>query len=600
MPSSAPRIPVLQWKKSKPGNSKLSGVLSILQRILRSVYRRKVSWPADESYLAMLSAKEYLWYLLQPITNMYNELHAPGALPNPVECVHVDLGEFINGVTFVAPGNILWDNIPVVLSFPGPLFDRQGYPSPQTLLAVSKAIECDSDLKTIIVTDFKDIAVFQTPSYVQSEHIFTRIQVSTCQPALTLRVITMAYMEAMLIRGRFINTAKPVPEVEDEELFARGPPMNPDDPLVPDEEVFATNQRYSDFDEVTLVKDPARALQFFRWVNHVRQHCSKLVTKEFLQAIQRQSPLSTDRVADNLAGSKSFSIKIESVISEGERSICSVYRCRVVSIDGNDVSDSPSLCLKLFDDRFQPRECPETNVQEPGAVTNEKPNGVSLECEEPDEDVDAYRDYLASIMRADQLVMTEAAAYNKLRPVQQGSIVPWFYGVHTFVLPDGMHLYGLLMEYIEGTKLHSGSGVEVSADRQIALIKSCRHGARVLDTADIAQHDWHRGQILFYTNPTSKLDHGVFIDFAITSQTYSVDRSVLTRNYLKVLMVLLGDFGDVWLNPALVWDYYDGVYHRDVNRAKRDSYIRTRFVLFVQLYVQTDYLSHCEDTILGW
>ena len=87
-------------------------------------------------------------------------------------------------------------------------------------------------------------------------------------------------------------------------------------------------------------------------------------------------------------------------------------------------------------------------------------------------------------------------------------------------------------------------------------IKSCRHGARVLDVADIAQHDWHSGQIILYTDPASKLDHAIFIDFAVTSQTYSSDNPVLMANYFDIFLVLGGTWGDVWMDKELVWDYY--------------------------------------------
>ncbi|KAI0091004.1 hypothetical protein BDY19DRAFT_1046768 [Irpex rosettiformis] len=240
---------------------------------------------------------------------------------------------------------------------------------------------------------------------------------------------------------------------------------------------------------------------------------------------------------------------------------------QIVSIDGKRVSDSPDLCLKLFDDRFQPKECPNEYDEATREADIERYNRMvryympwrKPEDSKVDDDYDSeYRDYFISAKHADQLAMTEAAAYDKLRSVQ-GSFIPWFYGVYTFTLPDGTHLYGLLMEYIEGTKLHSGADVqdpEISADRQITLIKSCRHGARVLDIADIAQHDWHQGQVLLYTNPTSKIDHAIFIDFASTSQTYSVDNMVLTDNYINLFMVLSGRCGSVWLDEELVWDNY--------------------------------------------
>ena len=67
---------------------------------------------------------------------MYNELQSPGAFPQPVECVHVDLGDCehffqlyslayifhsidVNSVTFDAQQARLRKAFPIVLSFVG-------------------------------------------------------------------------------------------------------------------------------------------------------------------------------------------------------------------------------------------------------------------------------------------------------------------------------------------------------------------------------------------------------------------------------------------------------------------------------------------------
>ena len=335
-------------------------------------------------------------------------------------------------------------------------------------------MEYDRRIMTIIVTNFDDMAVFQPPNNYQTEPKFIRI--STSQPALALRVVTMAYMDNTLIHGRFINMPPLNPD-DAEELLAHGPPIDPNEPLTPDEEVFTTHYQYSDFDEVTLLNDRPRALQFFRWLKHIREHCSKLVVRpgdevaavthaipstygrhledlvpplfpydesqlptqtiEHLRTIQRESPLAVSCIEDNLSKSASFSIKIEKSISEGDRSISTVYRCRITSIDGTPISDSPSLCLKLFDDRFQSLDFPYEDKEGPNeTIIEEHAEPLQVQGEQgawfrvSDEFLysDA-RNYFASIMHADRHVMTEVAAYAKLKPVQ-GSIVPWFYGIH--------------------------------------------------------------------------------------------------------------------------------------------------------------------------
>jgi len=90
----------------------------------------------------------------------------------------------------------------------------------------------------------------------------------------------------------------------------------------------------------------------------------------------------------------------------------------------------------------------------------------------------------------------------------------------------------------------------------LSQIQSCRHAARVLDVADVSQRDWHHGQILLHTNPVTKVDHAVLIDFASTTQTWEADDRNLLNSYFSVLHVLLGRRGDVGLDSQLVWKYF--------------------------------------------
>lgn len=57
--------------------------------------------------------------------------------------------------------------------------------------------------------------------------------------------------------------------------------------------------------------------------------------------------------------------------------------------------------------------------------------------------------------------------------------------------------------------------------------------------ADIAQCDWHGGQILFYTNPNSKIEHAIFVDFANAKQSYKTDELVYVSNYYGIFYTLL-------------------------------------------------------------
>ncbi|KAF9474448.1 hypothetical protein BDN70DRAFT_997048 [Pholiota conissans] len=92
---------------------------------------------------------------------------------------------------------------------------------------------------------------------------------------------------------------------------------------------------------------------------------------------------------------------------------------------------------------------------------------------------------------------------------------------------------------------------------------SCRHASRVLDAADINQLDRQTGQIILLTTP-EKVDHALFIDFALTTQTWNSDTSNHLGNCLEILDVLQDD--EVPFDEEIVlehsaepddWDYVD-------------------------------------------
>jgi hypothetical protein len=129
-------------------------------------------------------------------------------------------------------------------------------------------------------------------------------------------------------------------------------------------------------------------------------------TTAHLKATRRESPLVTAEIAESFGQSKSFKLRIQSILTDGSKhDLYTVYRCEITSIDDNPVS-SPSLCLKLFDDRFQPLPSPIGDV----------------------EDLDVPR-WFDTVIFAEVYALDEAFAYDKLRPVQ-GSVVPWFYSTY--------------------------------------------------------------------------------------------------------------------------------------------------------------------------
>ncbi|KAF8874525.1 hypothetical protein CPB84DRAFT_1853586 [Gymnopilus junonius] len=540
-------------------------VLSKLQSTLRFVHKRKILWPVEESIATNLPPNEYLKMLLGPIPQIFNQLHSPKALKAPMEYVPIAFGQSIYGATFKAEDFQKRNcSAPIIISLLDDIFDSNGNVSSCVKYALSKALEYNSSVPSIIVSNFKDLAVFSPPSWNRLEPVFERV--STTQPPLALRVISTAYLLEALPVGIYIDLPSPDLEFDEDLILPQGPPQDPNQPLLADDQVFVTCCRHSDFDLATLVRDRARALQFFRWHKHVQQRYSRPVahpndrltgvtnevgqifvdvrpiypfdaseipaeTAAHLKAVQRESSLMTAGIEESFKQSQKFTLKIQSVLAEGtERSICTVYRCQITSIDDNVVS-SPSLCLKLFDDRFQQLENP-----------NE------------DNDLDVAR-WFDRVVIAEMYALNEAFAYDKLRPAQ-GSVIPWFYGAHQFTLPDGTVLYGLLIEYIEGWELASDFTRELSPGRQIKLIQSCRHAVRVLDVGDVSQRDWHDGQILLYTNPTTKLDHAVLIDFASTTQTWQPEELNYISNYFGLFQVLRGVTGDPGFDRELVMKHY--------------------------------------------
>ncbi|KAF5344205.1 hypothetical protein D9756_011326 [Leucocoprinus leucothites] len=566
----------------------LKTVLWRLQQIFRAVHKRKIAWPIGTSPPSDLSPSEYLIILLSPIPDIFNQLHCPGVLDNPMKLVQLELGEGelylslnsrspkfvgIHGFTFEARDFERWNiTAPVILLLPGDLFDSQDRITPPVKVGLSRVLKHTPSVPSIIVTNLQDIVLFLTPTARRPGYCFEKIV--TDNPPLALRAISTAYLYDKLPDPYFIN----IPSLDGEDygpalVLPEGPHQDPAQPLHSDEEVFFGCQRHSDFDLVTLFRDRARALQFFRWHEHVQKEYAKLVahpgdaisavTNQFgrampdmhpifplnlselppdtaahIKEIERESPLLNTGFEELFLQSQRFTLQVDDIITEGsENGICTVYRCSITSIDGTNLSaPSPALCLKLFDDRFQKLDCPTKEFLEQ-LCDNEVPLSSG------------------QLLIAEILALNEVFTYNKLRVVQ-GSAFPLFYGMHQFTLPNGMVLYGLLMEYIEGWSLNSAYAQELSPDRQAMMIRSARQASRVLDVADITQHDWHSGQILLYTNPSTKLDHVVLIDFNFTSQTWDLDELNSYDNYFGVLRVLLGHEGNVAIKPEFVWDNF--------------------------------------------
>ena len=304
-----------------------------------------------------------------------------------------------------------------------------------------------------------------TPAQTGDSGAGTYERVKTTEFSLALRVVTAAYLDQELPAGVFLNCPDVDNGVDTDLVLPEGPQQNPSpQALHTDETIFATCQRHSDFDIPTLVRDRERALQFFRWHEHVQSHQSKIAvhsndvlnamtnetglrlvpfprplfplemsdlpkeTMSHLKEIQRQCPLMAAGIAGLLEKSKRFSLKIQDIIAEGTRhGFCTVYRCEITSIDGQPIMWCPPLCLKLFDDRFQRLSMPGTHPTFCLEDIDDQLQSFSIPDQSDSADILHHLFYC--MVFAEVSALTETLAYKKLQHVQ-GSIVPWFYGAH--------------------------------------------------------------------------------------------------------------------------------------------------------------------------
>ena len=344
------------------------------------------------------------------------------------------------------------------------LFDSSKNVSPHVVGALSDVFRCTPSVPSIIITDLQEIVVF-IPIEAGNSEAGNYQRVKTTEFSLALRAITAAYLDDELPARVFLNCPDVDNGVDPDLIFPEGPQQDPSPQALPaDETVFATCHRHSDFDIPTLVRDPERVSQFFRWKEYVQSHQSKIVahsndiltavtneiglrlvpsprplfplelsdlsieTMSHLKEIQRQCPLVAAGVADVLEKSKKFSLRIQDLIAKGTKhGFCTVYRCEIVSVDDQPIISCPPLCVKLFDDRFQsvPRSdtCPWFDLYK----ADDQLQSPSIPDELDSADVLHHLYYRMSF--AEVCALTETLAYEKLQQVQ-GSIVPWFYGTH--------------------------------------------------------------------------------------------------------------------------------------------------------------------------
>lgn len=240
-----------------------------------------------------------------------------------------------------------------------------------------------------------------------------------------------------------LSVPEPPTGIDEDLVLPEGPPLNPQLPVLSDSDIASTYARTSDFDEATLVRDRARAFQFFRWHEAIRKTASKVVahsgdtiqgathdisplffipklffplnpaeipsdTQAHLDAIHRPSPMFG--LQPSFDQSKKFGLRIDELIAEGtEWGMCTVYRCHITTLDGQPIESSPPLCLKLFDDRFASLRYPHQESEEFRALP--------------------LQILFSRVVQAELYALNEKLAYDKLQ-LAQGSTIPWFYGMH--------------------------------------------------------------------------------------------------------------------------------------------------------------------------
>ncbi|KAL4245248.1 hypothetical protein ABKN59_010812 [Abortiporus biennis] len=162
--------------------------------------------------------------------------------------------------------------------------------------------------------------------------------------------------------------------------------------------------------------------------------------------------------------------------------------------------ESPPLFLKLFVEGLFP-------VEEEHLLSEFNVESRSFE-EDPSR-------RLRSLNFADDMLRREEFAYSRLSTFQ-GTLLPHYYGIHTFTLDGVLSSYGMMLEIIPGLPFSEVHFEEWKKTRQVSFIRQLRHCIRVLLYAGIEQQDVHEDQVLLPQGQNYSEAAGtiVFIDFA--------------------------------------------------------------------------------------
>ncbi|KAJ8593597.1 hypothetical protein M405DRAFT_879263 [Rhizopogon salebrosus TDB-379] len=397
---------------------------------------------------------------------------------------------------------------PDVLKFPVIFFF--GADDGQFLLPMSASLERAlhslhrlSERNKIIITDFRTTVLI---NHVDEKLTTVDCEVAPSPSAVPLRYLLASYIQQPLPSDYF--------DLDTEDyVFTRGAPNNPRCPLPADEEIFATRRAHSDFDRYALVNS--------RWKAAMQARPKPVLVGTVLQAKsngfqQRKpfqprypvEPLPEDTLAylravarhtfpqfsQLLNLSQTFSLLLDEELTQSEgTAYARTFSCHIVTVDGQLISDDApkTLCVKLFDDSA----------------------AVILSHEES-----PLIAWSQTFYTAEDMIHNEINVYNRVE-FAWGSVVPQFYGAHSFTLQDGRTLFGILLEYVTPSEMKLEEQPEVA---QIAFIQSARHALRVLQYADISQLDWSIDQWICTHSPSPTASDltltCVLIDFSLTAQ----------------------------------------------------------------------------------
>ncbi|EMD33113.1 hypothetical protein CERSUDRAFT_57406 [Gelatoporia subvermispora B] len=196
------------------------------------------------------------------------------------------------------------------------------------------------------------------------------------------------------------------------------------------------------------------------------------VPPETLSAITRWSrPRSreADRILHSHCDSAitdGFSFTVTNIRRSGDNSFSQVFYGTLNGIEAK-------LCLKLYDERLFPLGREANSYESPWGSIN------SADGLEP----------------AIEVAQKEEAAYHRLRSLQ-GCLLPHYYGIYLFQLPDGGRAWGLLMEVIDAPSLLEANAKSWPRDVQIDFVLRMRHAFRALRYAGVGHGDEHPRNVL--------------------------------------------------------------------------------------------------------